>query len=314
MKRTYLITGATGFIGANLVRQLLVQNKAVHIITRPDSNFWRLKGVLSKLTVHKIQPEDTQILTKTIKNIAPDYIFHLAAYGSYPAQTDITQMLRINIDFSTSLLTAINTIPYTSCILTGSSSEYGFKTKPMSENNLLEPASFYAATKAAITHIALVFARQYNKPITVVRPFSVYGPYEECTRFVPTAITKCLKNEDMPLTNGQEKRDFLYVEDFIDCFLQIADKSDVTAGKIINIASGKQTSTRKIMNAIHLLTKSKSTLLWGRYPNRSWDTTYWKADTHLVKKIVGWKPAYSLSEGLQKTIDWFIHNRDIYEK
>jgi nucleoside-diphosphate-sugar epimerase len=313
MKRTYLVTGATGFIGSNLIRHLVRQNADVHILTRSKSNFWRISSILTKINNHCVDSYNSPSFTKLIHKIHPDYIFHLAAYGSYPAQTDLTQMLSINIHFSTALLSAINTLPYTMCILTGSSSEYGFKTKPMSENDLLEPASFYAATKAGMTHIAQVFAQMYQKPIAIVRPFSVYGPYEEASRLIPTAIINCLKNQDIPLTQGKEKRDFIYIEDFIDGLLAVTQDPDDSSGKIINIGSGKQFSTKQIVTKIHTITKSTSRLLWGKYPNRSWDTNYWKANIRFIKDTYGWKPQTSIDAGLSKTIEWFKTQVHDYE-
>lgn len=314
MKQKHLVTGASGFIGANLVRRLLSENQEVHILIRKDSNLWRIKGILSKLKLHQLDTENQMSVKNAIKKINPDYIYHLAAYGGYPFQQVVDVMIRVNIIFTSHFLEAAKETKCKAFILTGSSSEYGYKNKPMKEIDILEPASFYAATKAAATQLALVYARSFNMPIVVVRPFSVYGAFEEPTRLVPTVIMKCLQNIDVELTDGKEKRDFIYIEDFLDCFLKLAENTGKTAGCIVNIGSGKQFSTREIVNIIYRLTKSRSRLLWGKYPNRSWDAKNWQADINLAKKLVGWQPERDLSSGISATITWYKNNLKIYER
>lgn len=313
MKRKHLVTGASGFIGANLVRRLLSENQEVHILSREESNFWRLKELLSKLKLHPQDPENQISINKTIKKINPDYIYHLAAYGGYPFQKDVNKMIKTNIIFSSILLETVKEINLKAFILTGSSSEYGYKNNPMKEIDTLEPASFYAATKASTTQLALVYARSYNLPVIVVRPFSVYGAFEEPTRLIPTVIMKCLKNIDIELTDGKEKRDFIYIEDFLDCFLKLAENPGKAAGQIVNIGSGKQFSTRDIVKLIQSVTKSHSRLLWGKYPNRKWDTKFWLADISLAKKLIGWQPKRDLQLGITETITWFQNNLSLYE-
>ncbi len=313
MKQKYLVTGASGFIGANLVRRLISLNQEVHILNRKDSNLWRIKGVISKLNLHLLEIENQISVKKTIKKINPDYIYHLAAYGGYPFQKDVYMMIKANIIYSSLLLEAAKETNLKAFIITGSSSEYGYKNRPMKEIDTLEPASFYATTKAATTQLALVYARSFNLPVIVVRPFSVYGAFEEPTRLVPTVIMKCLKNKDVELTDGKEKRDFIYIEDFLDCFLKLTENSSKTSGQIVNIGSGKQFSTREIVMIIHRLTKSHSRLLWGKYPNRRWDTKFWLADINLAKKLVSWQPKRDLQLGITETITWFQNNLTLYE-
>lgn len=316
MKQTYLITGGTGFIGANLIRKLLTTNTTadIHILLRDTSVLWRLENILNKITIHHIHITQKKIFKKTIQDIKPDYIFHLASYGSNDKETDLYEMITGNILFSSTLLDAINPYPYSACVIVGSSSEYGFQDTPMKETTLLKPASFYAATKASVSHIATVYKKQYKKPITIVRPFSVFGPFEASHRLVPTVILKCIKNLPIALTPGEEKRDFIYIDDFVDSMLLSANTKKQTLPDILNIGSGKEISTREIVTVIHKHTKSSSPLLWGQFPNRIWDTNAWQADISLAKKELSWKPKYTLTQGIKATISWFAQNRFLYEK
>ncbi len=313
MKHRYLITGASGFIGANIVQRLLKENTEVHVLVRPKSNTSKLSAILTQIQTHTISVDDSQTLEKVLLDIHPEYIFHLASYGNNSAQTDVAQMVQSNIQFSTNLLLAAQTIPYKAFVLTGSSSEYGFKTKAMSETDILEPASFYAATKAGITHIAQVFRKLYNKPIVVVRPFSVYGPYEDASRLVPTVIKKCLAQEDIMLTPGTEKRDFIYVDDFVEGFFRVANAPEKLPDGLVNIGSGHEYTTKEMVTTIHQLTQSNSKLLWGTYPNRKWDTEFWKADMRRMVDYYQWQPHTSLSQGISKTIHWMKDHHQLYD-
>lgn len=312
MKKRSLITGASGFLGANLVRKLLEKRGEIHLLLRKDSNIWRIKKILSRVNPHIIDYENLDSLSKLVNSIKPNYIFNFAAYGSYPQQDDLLSSVKVNIHFVVSLLEIIKKMDFEIFIHTGSSSEYGFKQTAMKETDLLSPVSYYAATKAGMSLISLVYAKINHKPITIVRPFSVYGPFEEKTRLVPTVIMKCLKNEPVYLTQGDNKRDFIYTEDFIDGVLQIAQNPTIGQGKIFNLGTGIQTTIREIVLLIHKLTNSKSPLLWGTYPERTWDTNSWQADISLVKKVYRWKPNFSLKEGLRETILWFKNNLHYY--
>ena len=314
IRNTALLTGSTGFIGANLARHLIKNSYKVHILTRPESSNWRIKDILPHLVDHRVNFQNKKELQGVMAEIKPNIIFHLASYGGYPFQQNLQNMVEANIVETVNLLESLKTIDYQVFINAGSSSEYGYKTEPMKESDALSPNSFYAATKASATYISQVYSRMYQKPIVTVRPFSVYGPYEEPTKFIPPLITRSLKGEDIHLTQGIEKRDFIYIDDFIDGLLAICHSPDKVKGKVINLGSGKQYSVKEAADLIASLTGSKSKLHFGTYKPRNWDTNYWVADISLAKRLLGWQPANSFEEGLKKTIAWFEKNINLYEK
>src|SRR5713226_5858740 len=99
-----LVTGGTGFVGANLVRRLLRNKHEVHLLIRPQSQLWRITDIADQLVLHALaRTEDVRSLLRTI---APEWIFNLAAYGAYPSQTDLNEMIRTNISATTELLSA----------------------------------------------------------------------------------------------------------------------------------------------------------------------------------------------------------------
>lgn len=301
--KTVLITGGSGFIGANLVRSLINQNAKPHLFLRSEANTWRLKNVLRKIKIHNTDITNKPAVKKIIKKIKPQVIFHLAVYGAYPQQTNLETTIRTNIFGTVNLLEAIKN-SQTVLVNTGTSSEYGFKNKPMKETDSLEPTFAYAASKAATSWLGRIFSQQFNQPIITLRPFSIYGDWEEPTRFIPTIINNCLKNQPIKLVAGKQVRDFLYVEDMVKAYLMAGQRLDLR-GEIFNIGSGKQVLVSEVAREIIKLVNNPVTVKVGAYQPRQWEANNWQADISKAKKILKWQPQFSLEQGLKKTITWW---------
>ncbi len=151
MSKRVILTGGTGFVGANLCRRLLREGHEVHLLVRPGYRPWRIEAVRSDLRLHKIHLSDKETLTREVVEIRPDWIFHLAAYGAYSSQTDLQRMVETNVTGTMNLVEACLATGFEGFVHTGSSSEYGFKNHAPSETELPEPNSHYAVTKASAT-------------------------------------------------------------------------------------------------------------------------------------------------------------------
>lgn len=300
-----MITGGAGFIGSNLVKRLLNLNFRVNLILKKSTNLWRIKDVLSKTTIHQVSLLDKQALLKTVRKINPQVIIHLATYTQYRNQQDSRQMIETNINGTLNLLTASKDINYDIFINTGSSSEYGIKESPMKEIDVLNPISFYAMTKASATLLCQVFSREYKKPIVTLRPFSVYGYYEEQNRFIPTIMKALIEKKTINLTSGKQRRDFIYIDDIIDIYLRILQKGENLSGKILNMGTGKEYTNDEVVEILFKVTGEKTKVNKGSFPKRLWDTPHWVADINFIQKMLKWKPKYSLQEGLKKTYEWY---------
>lgn len=309
-----LVTGAAGFIGANLVRSLIEKNAQIHIIQKPSSDFWRLEDCKSKLIFHQEQLSDRKKLAKLLQKIHPEVIYHLAAHGSYPGQTDVDKMVASNILGTLNLLFALKDVNYRCLVNTGSSSEYGIKSKPMQEKDVCQPLTFYGATKLSTTVLCQVFAKIFHKPIVTFRPFSVYGPYEKESRFIPTIIRSLIKKKPIRLTSGTIRRDFIYVEDVVNAYLKAPDRIDKLKGNICNIGTGKEHTNDEVVKILFQITKREVPVKKGAFPPRMWDTTHWRADILRTRKLLGWQPRFSLKKGLNKMFKWFLINQSLYAK
>lgn len=243
-----------------------------------------------------------ELLTKVYRTYQePFEVVHFSSYGNHSSQQDwegTFDALKGGIN----LLDVIKDFPVKSIVMVGSSSEYGPKTEVMSESDVLEPDTFYAAAKAAQTHFSLVMAQKYDLPLTVVRPFSVYGPHEADFRFVPTIIKNAFYYRNMPLAMGWH--DWIYVEDFIRGLLMAEFFSaSITKGKIVNIGTGKQYSNRVILQKMeNIMDRQINYSLVGKI--RNYDKKKWVADTKVLNDL-GWKPKETIDTGLLKTYDWY---------
>lgn len=302
-----LVTGANGFIGANLVRRLVDDDYDVHVFLKTDSNLWRLNGIHQNLEIHIVDLRDKDAVEKEINNIQPKTIFHLAAYGSYPFQKEADKIKQVNLDGTMNLLLACQKVGFDVFVNTGSSSEYGFKNKPMKETDRLEPNSDYAVFKSSATLFCQNEARSKKLPIITLRPFSVYGPYEEPTRLIPKLITGLFENRCPPLVSPEIARDFVFIDDIVEAYLMAAQSAQF-GGEIFNIGSGKQTKLKELVYLVINLTGAKAEPKWGTMEQRIWDQNNWQSDITKAKEILGWQPKNDLEQGLKKTIAWFRDN------
>lgn len=237
-------------------------------------------------------------LEKFFKKEKPDYIFHLASYGNHSNQQDINMTVFANIIGTWNMLVASKDIDYKGFIQFGSSSEYGKKNLPMNEGDVLDPDTFYAASKAGATHLVQTFCKVTGKPTVVVRPFSVYGQGEADFRFIPTIIRSRLKNQAMDFIEGYH--DWIYVSDFIEGVITVTDNIDKVLGKVVNIGSGKMASNSDIMT---LLGSPRRNFISQITRN---DSPVWVADISLIKSL-GWEPKTSLEEGLKATEFYYVN-------
>jgi nucleoside-diphosphate-sugar epimerase len=313
-KLRVLITGASGFIGANFCHFFVSQGAEVHVLVRKTSNLWRIKSIKNKLDVHYCDLNEREKLKGLISEIKPEGIMHFAIYGGYPFQKETLQIIKTNFLGTVNLLDACMNVGFKWFINTGSSSEYGIKSKPMKEDDLLEPINDYGVAKAAGTLYCQSVAKRTEAPIYTMRLFSPYGYYEEPTRLVPYVIRSCLKNEALLLSNPNAVRDFVFIEDVINAYLQlILNMHLVKSGEIFNVGSGNQHKVSEVVAIIKKLTNSNSQLNWKRHLGRDSDILkIWEANIDKITSNLNWHSQYTLEEGLKKTIDWFKEHLNLY--
>jgi len=307
MKRV-LVTGASGFVGANLVRRLLKDGHEAHLLLRPSHQSWRLEEIAGDVHLHEADLQDSDGVRRVVLTAQPDWVFHLAAYGAYPDQTSLPHMVATNLLGCATLVDACAETGVESFVYAGSSSEYGFKDHAAVEHEVLEPNSHYAITKAAATHYCQCVALERNLNAVTVRLYSIYGPFEEPSRLIPTLILHGLRGMLPPLASPATGRDFVYVDDAVDAMLQVAAAPSIQRGAIYNICTGVQSTLADVVAVGRKLMKISAEPVWSTMPDRSWDTDRWVGSPHRIEKEIGWRAQTMLEEGLKKTIRWFKEN------
>ncbi|PKP62144.1 NAD-dependent dehydratase [Candidatus Atribacteria bacterium HGW-Atribacteria-1] len=309
-----LITGSTGFVGANLLHYLVNSDNEIHIFLRETSNIWRIKDVIGRVNKHYCDLANREKTRKIVSNIKPEIIINLSTYGGYPFQKDSTKIINTNFMGTINLLDACIEMGFNFFINTGSSSEYGIKNKPMSESDLLEPIDIYGASKSAATLYCQALAKKYNLPIFTLRLFSPYGYYEESTRLIPYLTVSMLKNKKIKISSPYAVRDFIFIEDVIDAFIKIIDKKGrIPTGTILNVGSGFDTKVIEVFEILKGMVDYKINFNVEGFPRESDKLQVWRANTKKIQKTLGWRPKYNLENGLIKTVKWFRENIHIYE-
>ena len=309
-----LITGATGFIGANITREFLKSGNNIFILTRDTSNKWRIKDILGNIKEYQVDLLNYEKLEKIISDIKPEIIFHTAVYGGFLFQREEDEIFRTNMMGTVNLLNACLKVGFDIFVNTGSSSEYGLKNGAIKESDMLEPITLYGVTKASATLFCSMKAKTENLPIVTLRLFSPYGYYEKQTRLIPSVIISCLKGENPQLSFPEPVRDFIFIEDVIEAYAKVVENKEKVIGAIFNVGCGNQHSVAEVVEHIIKLTDKKVYPVWGNIVNPRNEPQVWQADISKAKNILKWQPKHSLEEELSKTIKWFEENFSLYKR
>jgi dolichol-phosphate mannosyltransferase len=303
MKRA-AVTGATGFVGACVARRLLRDGHEVHLLVRPSHQPWRIADIARDVRLHVVDMHDRGAVARAVADIRPEWVFNLMAHGAYSSQTDADEIVRTNLLGTIHLLDAARAAGAESFVQTGSSSEYGFKDHPPREDEAVAPNSTYAVTKAAATHYGQMIARAHDINVVTLRLYSVYGPFEEPTRLIPTLIRHGLAGTLPPLVSPDTARDFIYVDDVEEACVRAAATPGQARGAVYNVGTARQTTIRDAVETLGRLLPISGKPSWGTMAARSWDTSVWVSDNTALRERLGFVPRWSFEDGLRATIAW----------
>ena len=298
-----LVTGAGGFVGANLVRHLLGRGDEPVALVRRGGSSWRLQDVAADARIEFLDLRRPDEVADRVAELRPEVVFHLAAHGAYSWQTDLDAMLAVNVRATEALLAGARRAD-ARFVQAGSSSEYGFSDRATTELDRVEPNSHYAVTKVAATHLCRLAAAQHGQHAITLRLYSVYGPWEEPGRLMPTLVDRALEGGYPPLVAPETARDFVWIEDVCDAFVRAATTDLADRGAVLNVASGAQTTLRDLVELVRSLFEIESEPVWASMPARSWDTSVWVGDPSTAAESIGWTAATPLESGLRALASW----------
>jgi UDP-glucose 4-epimerase len=316
MKRV-IVTGGTGFVGANLVRRLLQDGHTVHLLVRKAHNRWRIAEIQDDLRIYQVELDDAEALAGIVGAIRPDWIFHLAVHGAYSSQIHVSQMIQTNIIGTINLVEACLKIGFEAFVNTGSSSEYGFKTHAPAEIEWLEPNSYYAVTKASATLFCRFIAQSKQVHLPTLRLYSVFGPFEEPSRLLPTLIVRGLQGQLPPLVHPTIARDYVYTDDVSQAYILAATRPGQEPGAVYNVGTGNQTTLREVVEIARQELQITAEPQWESMPDRQWDSSIWVSNSRKIQHELNWQPRTTIAQGFSNMVHWLRDNpaiRRFYEE
>lgn len=302
--RRVLVTGAAGFIGANLVERLGSAGADVHALVRASTDRWRLDAIDAPFSVVVADLTDAAATGRVVRAVEPSVVFHAAATsGHFDTPAERGHVLADTLLCISNLCEAVRNLPLHRFVHLGSSLEYGPASEPLAETRQPAPATGRGVVKAEETRWCRNFARHSGLPLVVLRPFSVYGPWEPESRFVPTVMRTIRTGGELPLTRPGIRRDFVFVRDVVEASLTAALLPGAV-GEIFNVGSGRQSTNEALVAAAERVTGATIRTLPGAFPIRPVDTDHWVADVRKARERLEWSAAYELDRGLAETYRW----------
>lgn len=307
-KNTYLVTGGAGFIGSNICRELITNNCRVRVFdnfsTGKESN---LSDISHSLEIIRGDLKDPDAVADAVKDI--DIIFHQAALPSVPRSISNPQASNeSNVTGTLNLLLAARDAGVRRLVYASSSSVYGdTEVLPKVETMKPDPLSPYAFTKLAGEYYCKIFNRIYNLQTVCLRYFNVFGPRQDPESQYAAAIPKFiteLKNDRRPIIygDGEQSRDFTYIQNVVNANL-LAAEAEGAEGKIFNIACGQRITVNSLVEMLaEIMEKNMKPVHTER---RQGDVKHSLADITQAKNILGYSPAITIKEGLEKTVKWY---------
>jgi nucleoside-diphosphate-sugar epimerase len=299
LKEKILILGGTGFIGYHLAKEALRRGFQVSSLSK---NAPKKRRYLKKVKYIIADISDKNFIKKKIKDNF-QYVVNLAGYVDHSDKIKTYKSHYLGCQNISNFFLKKNIKKF---IQVGSSMEYGLVKSPQKENFKCKAKSVYGRAKFLSTKYLLNLHVKKKFPVTIVRLYQVYGPYQDLNRFIPIVINSCKYNKDFSCSHGRQFRDFLYINDLIQALFLILKKPK-TAGEIFNIGSGRPLKVRGIVDTI-LSYYKKGNPQFGKIKLRKEEQMKIYPDIGKAKKILKWKPKISFTKGLSLTIQYYNEN------
>jgi len=306
----YLVTGGAGFIGSNIVKELVKQGDQVFVLDNLNSgNIKNLESVKKQIKFIKGDIRDLITVKKAVKYV--DYVLHQAALrGVFQSVKNPLEVNEVNITGTLNVLVAARDASIKKVVFASSSSVYGkSKSGRNSEKDFTYPQSPYALTKLAGENYCRLFSELFGLDTIALRYFNVFGPYQSPKDPYAAVIPIFTNNLTRGLISeihgtGKQTRDFTYVDNVVQANIKAA-QSRVEPGQAFNIANGENTSIKNLYLEIsNILGKDIKPKF---VPRRAGDVSKTHADISKAKKYLSYNPQVNFHEGLKKYLSWYLN-------
>jgi NAD dependent epimerase/dehydratase len=317
--RLVLVTGAGGFIGGNLASKLISEGARVRGFVRYNSRNdrgtldWLDPAIASEIEVVAGELRDLESVSRAIEGV--DVVFHLGAQIAIPySYVNPRDFFEVNALGSLNVAQAGRAAGVERIVHASSSEVYGTaRYIPITEEHPLEPQSPYAASKVAADKLMESFHRSFDLPVTIVRPFNTYGPFQSARAVVPTVVSQVLAGGPLRLGSLHPRRDLTFVDDTAAGFIAAA-RAEEAIGRTLQLGTGTDVGVWELVELVGELINREPVVEHDAArvrPPRS-EVERLISSPALAAELLGWRPTVPLREGLLRTIDWIERNLSRY--
>lgn len=299
-----LVTGGNGFIGRHLVNALIDFKTKINVVSRKNID------LSADVILHIGDLRDPVFVNECIMKCNPTTIFHLAAnkersvsFSAFSQGIENNLIASLNIFEAASKLEELNTI-----VVLSTAEEYGNNNCPFVEAMREFPVSAYSFSKVCVTKLCEVVHFLYRIPVVTLRVSLAYGPGQSTDMFLPALIKSLMGNKTFPMTEGEQTRDFIYVNDLVDAIIKIA-QSEKLIGHIVNIGSSSSVKLKDVALRVERMLGKSGMVQLGALDYRLGEIMDYVMDTSKINNLLGWFPKVSLEEGLMATINSFLESK-----
>jgi UDP-glucose 4-epimerase len=300
--KNVLVTGGAGFIGSNLVKQLIRTENSVTILDNFMSGYKSNLEQFSSVNIIEGDVRDKMAVEKAMRNV--DVVFHLAASVGNKRSIDFPlDDAEINVLGTLQILEAARKAGVRKIVTSSSAGIFGeLKTLPIKEDHPIEPDSPYGCTKLCEEKLCLSYAKLYPIEAVCLRYFNVYGRNQRFDAYgnvIPIFVFRLLRNEGITIFgDGEQTRDFVHVDDVVQANIKAAESIGVSGA--FNIASGKRVTINRLVEIIGRYIDTK--IVYGN--KRQGDVLHSLADISLAEERINYKPTVELEDGIKEYIEW----------
>lgn len=297
-----LIVGGTGFLGFHYAKFCLKKNYKVFSLSRHKPKKIRYLKNVNYLFADICKKRQVFNILKKINKI--DFVVN---FGGEVEHNNLKTTFESHYLGLKNLINFFLSRKITKFVQIGSSLEYGNGKSPQKETLVLKPKSNYSRAKAKSSNYVKDICIKKKFPGMIVRLYQVYGPYQDLNRFIPIIINNCIQSKNFACSEGNQFRDFLYIDDFVRYLFILMNKKD-TSGETFNIGSGKPRKIRFVINLIKKKIKD-GVPNFGRIKLRTEENLITYPDISKLKRFTNFNSNTSFLNGLTKTIKFYRKNK-----
>jgi len=298
-----LLTGASGFVGSHVLRQLVHEREAqVAVLVRRPDEAWRIREELGRVQVLPLGLDDAAALEKAVAQFAPSHVIHLAWSGVLGKNRNDTSQ-HVNTFQWMRLLDIALRAGAKHFIGLGSQAEYGPCQDKIDESTPTAPTTMYGAAKLATCLMASRLCELSGARFAWLRLFSSYGPQDSPEWMIPYVTLKLLHRERPAVTAAEQRWDYIFIADAAAAIVAAA-KSERASG-IFNLGSGSAPRLRDIIEKVRDEIDPALPVGFGEVPYRPDQVMHLEADIGRLASATGWKPRVDFPEGIRHTVDWY---------